>query len=93
MAQDLSNELGGLKPLAVTSQAGGNMQSGRVLAMSAPGSQPVDPLPPAKDQGDPNLSESPSDGVRHLQDGGSDVATGYDWDDVSGRRLPWEPGA
>jgi hypothetical protein len=26
--------------------------------MSAPGSQPVDPLPPAKDQGDPELDYS-----------------------------------
>ena len=93
MAQDLSNELGGLKPLAVTSQAAGNMMSGRPAAMSAPGSQPVDPLPPAKDQGDPNLSESPGGGRTHLKDGGSDVATGHGWDDVSGRRVPWGPRA
>ena len=39
----------------VTSQAGGNMQSGRPAAMSAPGSPPVDPLPPANAQGDPHV--------------------------------------
>lgn len=38
-----------------TSQEGGNMMSGRPGAMSAPGSQPVTPLPPAKDQGVPHV--------------------------------------
>ncbi len=36
-----------------TSQAAGNMMSGRQRAMSAPGSAPTDPLPPEKDQGEP----------------------------------------
>jgi hypothetical protein len=36
-----------------TSQEAGNMMSDRPAAMSAPGSPPVTPLPPAKDQGTP----------------------------------------
>lgn len=39
-----------------TSQAAGNMMSDRPAAMSAPGSDPVDPLPPAKDQGEPEVA-------------------------------------
>jgi hypothetical protein len=42
-----------------TSQEGGNMMSGRPGAMSAPGSQPVTPLPPAKDQGTPHVDLGP----------------------------------
>jgi hypothetical protein len=45
--------------MTVTSQAAGNMTSGRPAAMSAPGSQPVDPLPPTQDQDDPNMTMSP----------------------------------
>lgn len=93
MATDLTEEYGGLTPLAVTSQAGGNMQSGRPAAMSAPGSTPVDPLPPAKDQGDPSVGTSPGGGRTHLQHGGDDVGDGRGWDNVSGRRLPWGPRA
>ena len=43
------------KSLAVTSQAGGNMMSSNELAQTAPGSQPVDPLPDRAKQGDPTL--------------------------------------
>lgn len=64
--QDLSHLADG--SLTVTSQAGGNMMSGRNKAMSAPGSQPVDPLPPAKEQGDPVLDE-PSKQTRPGDDG------------------------
>lgn len=39
-----------------TSQEAGNMMSDRPAAMSAPGSQPVTPLPPAKDQGAPTVA-------------------------------------
>ncbi len=46
--------------LAPTSQAGGNMMSSNHLAMTSPGSPPVDPLPPAKDQGDPKITASSS---------------------------------
>jgi hypothetical protein len=42
-----------------TSQAAGNMTSGRDKAMSAPGSPPVDPLPPSAKQGDPKVEFSP----------------------------------
>jgi hypothetical protein len=44
--------------LAPTSQAGGNMMSSNRFAMTAPGSQPVDPLPPSADQGDPAVQAS-----------------------------------
>lgn len=40
----------------VTSEEAGNMMSGRHAAMSAPGSDPVTPLPPAKDQGEPKVT-------------------------------------
>lgn len=49
----------------VTSQEAGNMMSGRPHAMSAPGSDPVTPLPPAKDQGTPQVNDSPG----HIQPG------------------------
>lgn len=44
--------------LSPTSMAGGNMVSSNRLAMTSPGSPPVDPLPPAKDQGDPVITPS-----------------------------------
>jgi hypothetical protein len=47
-----------------TSQGAGNMTSGRPSAMSAPGSVPVDPMPPAKEQGDPHVQATEYDG-RH----------------------------
>jgi len=49
--------------LAPTSQAGGNMMSSNRLAMTSPGSPPTDPLPPAKDQGDPKITASGSQDV------------------------------
>lgn len=64
--QDLSSLADG--SITATSQAGGNMMSGRGKAMSAPGSQPVDPLPPAKEQGDPQL-DMPSSQTRPGDDG------------------------
>ena len=39
----------------VTSQAAGNMVSSNERAMTAPGSQPVDPLPDREHQGDPEV--------------------------------------
>jgi hypothetical protein len=42
----------------VTSQAAGNMTSSNDEAMTAPGSQPVDPLPDRADQGDPKVTSS-----------------------------------
>lgn len=56
-----------------SSQAAGNMMSGRKVAMSAPGTQPVDPLPPAKDQGEPvveSISYDPAGRVHVLNDEG-----------------------
>jgi hypothetical protein len=64
--QDLSHLLPGdpVTALAPTSQAGGNMMSDNKLAGTAPGSPPVDPLPPAKEQADPKISVSNSVPVR-----------------------------
>jgi hypothetical protein len=44
----------------LTSQAGGNMQSSNRLAMTAPGSQPVDPVPDRTQQGDPHVELGPA---------------------------------
>lgn len=76
-----------LSPLAEgsmwpTSQAGGNMMSGRARAMSAPGSMPTDPLPEEKDQGEPAVT--PSDTLTHTSSGKPDART------VDGN---WRPGA
>jgi len=66
MAASWGDNVGSLQDLSglaadsmwVTSQAAGNMMSGRPDAMSAPGSDPVDPLPPAEDQGNPHVKAS-----------------------------------
>jgi len=42
--------------LTATSQGAGNMMSSNATAMTAPGSQPVTPLPPTRDQDTPNLT-------------------------------------
>lgn len=62
--EDVSSLLPGdpITALSPTSQAGGNMMSSNRYAMTAPGSQPTDPLPPAKDQGDPKITPSLSPG-------------------------------
>lgn len=74
-------DLSGLLPdpvtaLAPTSQAGGNMSSDSKLGLTAPGSPPVDPLPPAKEQADPKITPSPGPAVVR---GGTDArpATAY----------------
>ena len=73
--QDLSHLAEG--SMTATSQGAGNMMSGRPKAMSAPGSQPVDPLPPAKDQGTPDL-EVPVTPMKTGTDGKPQPsATGY----------------
>lgn len=51
--QDLSGEA--RFGMWVTSQAGGNMTSSNEQAMTAPGSQPADPLPDRAHQGDPTV--------------------------------------
>ncbi len=55
--QDLSN-LARNGPW-VTSQAGGNMMSSNEQAMTAPGSDPADPLPDRTKQGDPTVDVVP----------------------------------
>ncbi len=42
----------------VTSQAGGNMASSNERAMTAPGGDPVDPMPQPDNQGDPEVQVS-----------------------------------
>jgi hypothetical protein len=70
--QDLSKTVFSGDPitaLAPVSMAGGNMMSDNKLAMTAPGSQPVDPLPPAKEQADPKVSASNSSRIAPGDDG------------------------
>jgi hypothetical protein len=65
-----------------TSQAAGNMVSDAKEAMTAPGSPPVDPLPPTADQGDPHVSVS-----------GPDIKTGTDGKPkASSQDGPYKPG-
>jgi hypothetical protein len=58
--EDLTHLLPGdpITALSPTSMAGGNMVSDSRLAMTAPGSPPVDPLPPSKEQSDPKITAS-----------------------------------
>lgn len=56
-----------------TSQAGGNMQSSARLAMTAPGSDPVDPLHDRAQQGDPTI---PLGGRMPPGEDGKDQASG-----------------
>ena len=60
--QDLSSVLPGdpITALVPTSQAGGNMMSSNKQAMTAPGSEPVDPLPDRSEQGNPKVDVSGS---------------------------------
>lgn len=61
--------------MTVTSQAGGNMSSSNEQAMTAPGSEPVDPLPDREHQGDPKLDIGPEMAVG--TDGKRQPGTGY----------------
>jgi hypothetical protein len=58
-----------------TSQAGGNMQSDADTAMTAPGSEPVDPLPDRDHQGDPHV-EVPASSMPPGTDGKARAASG-----------------
>lgn len=57
--QDLSGMPLARSSLWPTSQAGGNMTSSSQDAMTAPGSEPVDPLPDRAEQGDPAVRLPP----------------------------------
>lgn len=52
---------GPISALVPTSQAGGNMQSSSEQAATAPGSEPVDPLPDRASQGDPHVEATAHD--------------------------------
>lgn len=69
--QDLSKLLPSdpVTALAPTSQAGGNMMSSAKFALTAPGSPPTDPLPPAAKQGDPKVTPSNSEQIPPGTDG------------------------
>lgn len=77
--QDLSSLLPGdpVTVLAPVSMAGGNMMSDNQLAMTAPGSPPVDPLPPAKEQADPRITVSNSTPIRPGGDGKPKARNGW----------------
>jgi hypothetical protein len=77
--QDLSSLLPGdpVTALAPTSQSGGNMMSDSKLAVTAPGSQPVDPLPPAKEQADPKVTPSNSTQIKPGTAGRKKPRNGY----------------
>lgn len=49
--------------MAVSSMAAGNMVSSNEHAQTAPGSQPVDPLPDRTSQGDPTIDIGPARAV------------------------------
>lgn len=77
--QDLSDLSLGLKSLAPTSQAGGNMLAGtNAEAMTAPGSQPVDNLNDHVQQAheDPTVEVSNSDKPLNPGDDGKPKARG-----------------
>lgn len=87
---DLSHILPGdpITALAPTSQAGGNMMSDNKLAGTAPGSPPVDPLPPAREQNDPKVTASNATPLQPGDDGKPDASkmTGY-----TPARPAWRP--
>lgn len=70
--RDLSNLA--RNSITVTSQAGGNMTSSNEEAMTAPGSEPVDPLPDREHQSDPALDMGPR---RPVSDDGKPQPQGY----------------
>lgn len=61
--------------LVPSSMEGGNMASDNKLAMTAPGSQPVTPLPPAKMQADPKITTSNSTQIQPGTNGKPRVRT------------------
>lgn len=63
--------------LVPTSQAGGNMTSSSKMAMTAPGSPPVDPVPGASEQGDPAVRPSNSTRIEPGDDGHPQPKAGY----------------
>ena len=67
-----------------TSQAGGNMQSSSRLAMTSPGSDPVDPLHDRSHQGDPTI---PLGAKMPVGEDGKDQASGQT--SYRPRRVGW----
>jgi hypothetical protein len=87
MATDLSQQA--RDSLWLTSQGAGNMLSSNKRAMTAPGSQPVTPMPSLEKQEDPDVGADDFDG-RQTVHGTGTSGTGS-WDDLSGQRLVWKP--
>jgi hypothetical protein len=90
--KDLSNLLPGdpVTALAPTSQAGGNMMSDNKLAGTAPGSQPVDPLPPAKEQADPKITASNAAPIQPGDDGKPSARAGRERGGLSLPEPSWK---
>jgi hypothetical protein len=88
--RDLSNLLPGdpISALAPTSQEGGNQQSSNELAMTAPGSQPVDILKDRAVQVDPTIEASNKEVIEPSDDGKPQTTEmiGY-----SPRSPSWQP--
>ena len=70
--QDLSKPAGQFGSLVPSSQEGGNLVQENLaeMTMTAPGSEPVTPLPPPLNQSDPqpNRAHGVQDGPLHLPD-------------------------
>lgn len=83
-----------ISSLTPTSMAAGNMESSNANAMTAPGSPPVDPLPPAAEQDDPDIVASVHDRtvVTRGEDtglhGGPQVLVRGAWNDLGGGGAP-----
>jgi hypothetical protein len=83
--QDLSKVVFGSDPISAlvpTSQEGGNMRASNELAMTAPGSTPVDVMQPAGEyfHNDPTVSTSNASVITPASDGkpqASSQASGY----------------
>lgn len=82
-----------ISALTPTSQAAGNSTSSNRFARTGPGSVPVDPMPPSRQQADPAIDATAYDtpvrigagGAKVTQDGNTARPTPYTEDDGSGR--------
>ena len=62
-----------ISALVPTSQESGNMVASNRFARTAPGSQPVTPLPPSQDQGDPSVESITYEAPVRISEGGAKV--------------------
>lgn len=73
--EDLSHLFAGgpISALTPTAQSAGNMTSSNAAAHTAPGSPPVDPMPPAEKQADPAITAEAHVSPVLLDQGGAAV--------------------